>query len=269
MSCYITKSTDRPVYVFLVLVTLLCLLQVFSTSAMAEQLLRFEGRALDQKSQALLYVEKHAVTMNDDGRYLTAQVEYIDPNGQVFASKMVDYSQSQFTPDFSFNDLRSDQRINVSLVDQLSSEPMLRIMMQSKGEQQESRVEVEDSATIVDAGFDRFIFENWAALRSAKKMDFSFLAITRAQLINFEVVEKDTEAGRVILELHPRNFFISLLVKPITLEYDKLTKRLMSFKGLSNIEQYKDGRPTNKNYLADIYYQYQDIQYLGLSKREP
>ena len=239
---------------------LICVAMLCSHGLAASELLRFEGRALDPESQALLYTENHQILLDNTGNYLSSYVTYSDPYGKVFAEKTLDFTGSQFAPNLMFHDKRHDQRITVSLKKEATQEPYIRILIEEDSKRDESRVNVNSSDVVIDAGFDRLLATRWQQLRQQKELDFSFLAITRSKLIKFEAIEEESTLGRVNLELHPRNFFIDLLVEPISLEYDPKTQRLLRFKGLTNIEQYQDGKRTYTNFIADIYYQYQPVQ---------
>lgn len=239
-----------------------------SQLVLAAELLRFEGRALDPETQALLYIEKHQVVLDDIGNYLSSYVTYIDPYGEVFAEKTLNFSGSQLAPDLMFHDKRHDERITVSVKTPDAEKPYIRILIEQDGKRDESRVNMNASDVVIDAGFDRLLASQWQQLRQQKELDFSFLAITRAQLIKFEAIEESDQPGRINIELHPRNFFIDLLVKPINLEYDPYTRRLLRFTGLTNIEQYQNGQRTYDNYIADIYYQYQPIQAFPMTKND-
>lgn len=240
--------------------SLLAMLLCLSFSIDASQLLRFEGRALEPESKTLLYTERHQVILDDQGNYISSFVEYLDPLGEVFAEKTLDFSKSQIAPDLMFYDKRHEERTTVTLQTSSGEDAYIRILNERGAQREESRVDIDEDMVVIDAGFDRLITLNWPLLQEKKGVSFSFLAITRSQLLNFKV-KKDAQTNqRVSLELYPRNFFIDLLVDPITLEYDLNTQRLMRFTGLTNIERYVDGKRSEENYLADIYYQYQDIQ---------
>ena len=231
----------------------ICVAMLCSQLVLAAELLRFEGRALDPETQGLLYIENHQVLLDESGNYLSSYVTYSDPYGKVFAEKTLDFSNSQLAPDLKFHDKRHDERITVSVKTGDAEKPYIRILMEQDGKRDESQVSIKASDVVIDAGFDRLLANQWQQLRQQKELDFSFLAITRSELIKFEAIEEEVQLGRVVIELHPRNFFIDLLVKPISLEYDPDTQRLLRFTGLTNIEQYKDGKRTYDNYIADIY----------------
>lgn len=223
----------------------------------ATQLLSFQGKASDLKTSDLLYIENHKVILNEQGEYLSAYVTYSSPEGQIFAEKTLDYAKSSMAPDMLFHDKRSDEHIRVFLND---TNAYLQVLIEGKGKRKESNIKLDEPVIVVDAGFDRLIGSRWDVLRKDKEIQFTFLAITRAQLINFEAVEINVNDSSVFLELHPRNFFINMLVEPISLEYDRKTKRLMSFEGLTNIEKFENGKRTEDNYVARIEYSYESLK---------
>lgn len=232
-----------------------------SLNAYSAQLLIFEGAATDPKTSTLLYVERHRVIMNESGDYLSAYVEYRDPEGQVFAEKTLDYAKSTLMPDMMYFDKRSNERISVFFSPKsIDSEAGLRVLIEQEQNRDESFVKLDDSVVVVDAGFDRLIDKHWNTIRKSKEFEFSFLAITRFELFSFEVIESKANETSAYLELHPRNFFINLLVAPILLEYDIKTERLLKFSGLTNIERYKNGKRTEQNFIADIKYSYEPIK---------
>jgi hypothetical protein len=230
---------------------------LFCSQSMAAQLLNFEGRATELNGGVLLYIEKHQVIIKDTGEYVSSYVEYLDPEGQVFAVKTLDYAKSFLAPDMMFYDKRTEERISVFLDARAS---YLSVLFENGAKRKETMIKLDDALVVVDAGFDRLIEQNWSALREDKKIGFTFLALTRAQLINFEVIELESSKTFLDLELQPRNFFINMLVDPISLNYDEKTKRLTRFEGLTNIERFENGQRTEANYLARIDYSYQPLK---------
>jgi hypothetical protein len=231
------------------------LLMAFNTYA--DQLLSFEGKAIDPKTSVLLYIENHQVVLNNTGDYLSSVVTYINPDGDIFAKKTLDYRKNPLAPDMIFYDKRSDERTSVVLN---ADGTYLEISIETKNSTKLSKVKLDEALVVVDAGFDRLIESRWSSLIKEKELKFSFLAITRAQLVNFEVVEEKVSDSSVTIALNPRNFFINLLVEPIILVYDINNQRLLSFEGLTNIERYKDGKRTEENYVARIDYRYQALK---------
>tara|TARA_R110001599_G_scaffold301415_1_gene507023 strand:- start:6373 stop:7122 length:750 start_codon:yes stop_codon:yes gene_type:complete len=232
-------------------------LLLITLNSYGQKILSFEGKAIDPETSVLLYIENHQVTVNNAGDYLSAHVTYSNPEGEVFAEKTLNYDKNSLAPDMMFYDKRSGERTSVVLN---TVDAYLDVLIETKKRREESKVKLDEALIVVDAGFDRLIKSRWGSLRKNKELDFTFLAITRAQLINFEVVEVKASDTSVLLELHPRNFFIDLLVEPIVLEYDINKRHLFSFEGLTNIEIFKDGERTGKNYVARIDYRYHPLK---------
>ena len=230
---------------------------LFPMYLQAAQLLSFEGRAKDIKTSELLYTEKHEIILNEAGEYLSAYVSYRDIHGEIFAEKVLDYSKSALAPDLMFYDKRTDEHLSVFFNNR---DNFLHVVAERAKKRNGTNVKLDSSIVAVDAGFDRLIHDNWDTLRKNKIIDFTFLAITRAQLFKFEAVEKTVKESKVQIELHPRNFFIDMLVDPIVLEYDLESRRLLSFEGLTNIERFKNGKRSEENYVARIDYYYQALK---------
>lgn len=246
------KDCLKTVLAFTVLV-------LMTFNSYGQKLLSFEGKAIDPETSVLLYIENHQVIVNNAGDYLSAHVTYSNPEGEVFAEKTLNYNKNSLAPDMMFYDKRSGERTSVVLN---TVDAYLDVLIETKKKRKESKVNLDEALIVVDAGFDRLIGSHWASLRKGKELKFSFLAITRSQLINFEAIETKTNDVSVMIELNPRNFFINLLLDPIVLEYDVINQRLLSFEGLSNIEVFENGRRTEKNHVARIDYQYQPLKNL-------
>lgn len=241
------------------------LTMAITLNGFAAQLLNFEGKAINPETSDLLYVENHQAILNDAGEYLSAYITYSNPTGEIFAEKTLDYTKNALAPDMMFHDKRSDERISVFLN---KAENYLQVLIETNENRKLSKVKLSEPLLVVDAGFDRLIDSRWNALRKDKELKFTFLAIMRAQLINFEAIEVKANTNSVSLELQPRNFFIDLLVDPILLEYELNTKRLLRFEGLTNIEKFKNGKRTEENYVARIDYTYRPLKSFSMSSQK-
>lgn len=223
----------------------------------AAGLLKFEGRAVSLETGELYYTESHQVILEDSGAYRSALVVYKTPTGEVLAEKTLDYAKSQSAPDMMFHDKRTDERVTVNLN---PKDKNLRLLYEQSNARREKSVTLDDETLVVDAGFNRYIDSAWSILVKRKPSVFSFLAITRAQLFNFEAVPIGQTESNLIVELHPNNFLINWLVDPIKLTYDKNSQRLLRFEGLTNIERIDEGNRTYSNYVARIDYTYEPIK---------
>jgi len=166
------------------------------------------GEVREAEGDTLLYREYHAC--NADGTQCT--VEYRTPVGKVFAHKWLDYSDSRWAPELRFDDRRSGREVVVG----------------------NTGVE----GVVVDAGFDNYVRERWTSLAAGEPVEFPFLVAGREQPV--AMLARASRGGgcaahTLCLVVTPANWLYSWLVEPIRLVYDGETRRLLQFRGLSNI----------------------------------
>ena len=191
----------------------------------------FIGKASDIETGALLYTEEHYISLNSEGDYLRSLVRYVAADGSLIASKRLDFEASQTAPTLSF------QYQNYAL--QYGSEyreDMFVLQTDAPESSKENLIKLEgDEPFVVDGGFDRLLVKHWDSLLSGIDQEFDFLAITRGSTIQFELSVVAQSVDRVRFQIEPSSWVISLLVDPIFLEYDRESRLLMRYEGLTNI----------------------------------
>lgn len=215
-------------------------------------ILQFEGRAYDAQTEQFIYLEKHTITLDKEGNYASSSVQYLDDKGDVFASKQVSFEENPIAPSFTFFDYRTNSGVSVQ-----NKVESIKLTFKLGAIETTENLNIERASRwVVDAGFDRFIYENWETLLQNKDISFAFLAISRAMFVNLDVREKKRTSDSVVYVVEPSNFFLNLLVDPIELTYHIESQRLTRFEGLTNIAKSKDGRVQGDNYIAVIHYEY-------------
>lgn len=228
-------------------------LSFVSTYAMAQaNEVTFSGHAYSLEGDQLLYVEYHSIESDPDHNRTSSTVRYHHPDGSVFAHKQLTYDESGFFPDFKFLD---DRNASVLQVKKIEDQITIQQGAQTKPNS-ESLDAAKQGVMIADAGFDVFMVKNWSELVSGKAMKVEFLAPTRNMFVTFDIQRTFINDTTIGFNLAPNNFFISLLVDPIKLEYDLKSGRILSYKGLTNIEKGMQGNMTGENYVAHIRYEY-------------
>lgn len=226
-------------------------LSVFaSTTGHATSVLLFEGTAYDINTKDVLYKEQHTITLNERDQYKATAVTYLDSSGEVFAKKTLDFSHDLMSPLVDFEDTRVGISVKVSKEDN-----GLSVRYKSASDSASGIVK-RVPMMVVDAGFDQMLLQYWDVLLNNERLEFEFLAPTRAQLISFSLTPTFQNDAIIGFSLAPSNFFLRLLVDPIKLTYDKLTKRILIYEGLTNIEKTKQGKATGDYYIARIEYHY-------------
>jgi hypothetical protein len=216
----------------------------------------FVGYAYSLVDKTLLYSEHHSISIDNNNQRQSSRVQYKSPDGILIADKTLQYDEQGYFPSFNFADLRTRNILNVAAGD-------TRIEITHTQGSSSSKIEVikaiPDSVMIADAGFDVFMMKNWQVLVSGKAQIVEFLAPTRNMFVTFKIEQTFLNDSVVGFSLAPDNFFISLLVDTIYLEYDLLSGRILSYKGLTNIEEVLNGDASGSNVMAHIKYQYPEL----------
>ena len=209
------------------------------------------GLAYDLDSGELLYRETHCISA--DG--FDHQVIYRDTDDKLIARKLLDYSTGMTTPSFVQHDHNSRESIRVRLDGDAVS---MAIIDPDRAQNAVALAQPDESTPVViDAGFDGFVRQHWDELVSGGSREFQFPFADRASLVELRIqpttCSYETQSDQCF-RLDLSNWFLRALVKPIELGYDAATRRLIRYRGLSNLG---DG---NGNALqVDIHYSYDDL----------
>ena len=184
------------------------------------------GDAYDMDSGEYLYSEHHQC-MPDNS---FCDVLYRDEQGELIARKQVDYSQNMQSPSLQMEDFRHTRQF------QLQPRP--------------------DPELVVDAGFDNYVRLRWDDLQDGGTVAFPFLVMGRDKPIDMRAKRVEGEQcnpGEMCLEVGLDSWLLGMLVDPIALTYEKESRRLLRFRGISNLP----GEGGEKQFV-DIRYRYSD-----------
>lgn len=201
-------------------------------SAWADSVVRFEqGKAWDAQKKRVLYTESHWT------RYVNkAPVErtvlYQCANGTPFARKEISYSLSVLAPAFSFRDVRHDYQEGLRWQ---NGSPMV---WHIKNGVRSDKPLSNKSNLVADAGFDEFIRLRWSTLTNEGRQTLNFALPSRLNSYGFKL--QDT--GNTVYRNEQAQVFslgleglLGLIAPDIEVLYSKETRRLLRFKGISNI----------------------------------
>ena len=195
--------------------------------------IRFEeGVARDPKNQHVLYKEQHWIRFND---VLPVErlVIYRCMDGTAFARKRVNYQPSAQAPAFEFVDARK------GFVEGLRyKQNKAALWFRPPGAVLAKNAFLAVKNLVADAGFNEFIKLNWPKLRSGKALALQFAVPTRLQAYKFNLkqIAESQFAGvpAVTYQLKIAGL-LSLIADPIEVTYDKSSRRLLRFQGISNL----------------------------------
>lgn len=217
------------------------------TQAMAQSSKTVIGEAFDAQSNELLYVEKHRYVQGNKH-----EVKYYDPQGKLFAQKLLNYGDYEQAPEFEqTNDLRGEW-IKVT---EHGTKLKVEYREDADAVVFDKRFDVSDDL-LVDAGFDRYVKKHWNELVNLdQKRSIHYLVPSRLTTVGFDVSKVDcltgTRESAVCFQIAPTSWWVSLAVDPIMVAYDPDNHNLLRFNGRGNIAS-----TSGKYQTVDIHYQY-------------
>jgi hypothetical protein len=206
---------------------LLCPVLLVAALARADEMKqKIVGRAFDAGSGDFLYSEHHFCAHD----MLACVVNYRDSDGQLIASKTLDFSVGRYQPTLQMRDFRSSLEYSFNTSER------------------------ED--LVVDAGFDNFVRGNWDVLDEGEVVNFPFKVLGIDSPLEMRALRDrtgDCNDKQLCLKVTLDSWFLGLLVDPIKLSYSKEGRRLLRFQGVSNILG-----PGGESLNVDLRYAYGD-----------
>ncbi len=213
------------------------LLFSLSTGSLAET---FKGIAYELGGDTVLYEEHHQLE-REDGQPVSETVRYLQPKGALIATKKLDY-QEPARPSYH---IRFDTNGRMERVE--TGVEGVYIDRQSKG-----RLDWPEGPAVIDSGFHYFIQSHFDSLTTGQSLDFHFLSPSRLSWTPLQIVPQPSSSPHLELKLSLQNPLLSWIIDPIHLTYDRDSRRLLVYRGLTNLPR-PDG---NGNYRARIVYHY-------------
>jgi len=208
-------------------------------------------RAEARKDGELVYREKHVAKFDEKGAVETAVTEYFDPEGKLIATLHSNFEKSVTAPDHEFHDLRFETRHGMR-----SQAGKLILFDQDRGKKEESKTIAptrgKNQLVVGCQGLGYYFRDNLDSVKQRKKVPVQLLVPGKLDSYNFELVYlKENDSGIVDLKLVINNWFLKVFAPQLDIKYDRVNKRFLSYKGLSNLLD-----NNRKEQVVDITYQY-------------
>lgn len=205
----------------------------FSLSALADETMRERvGYAYASGSGALIYTEHHQEWWKG-GRILRDTVTYRDPEGSVIGEKHVDFRTGEDAPEFLLRNIRTGHSEGA----RAKSKQLEVSFKQAQDAPLKSEALSLPEGAIVDAGFDRFVENNWEALMRGDTFVRPFLIPSRLQFMDFRIRRADdgSDPERATFEMAIDSALLRFFAPAITVVYDTRDRTLLEYDGVSNI----------------------------------
>jgi len=211
---------------------LLCLLAL--PLPVAAETLRFYGYATHLETGKYLYTEWHEQEL-EGGKVQTAVISYFDASGKAVAKKTLDYRQNRSVP--LFRSEHPEQGYVEALRGINGGKLELFKVTREKGEQTKA-LDLPEGAVAADSGFNHLVQDNLPRMLAGETVPFHLVVAGKLDAFSFRgrKVRDDSFEGApaVLLRVEPDSL-LRLLVDPLDLLYDPATRRLLEYRGVSNI----------------------------------
>lgn len=210
----------------IVLVSFAALLPLALPARAAGAADRFTGVARGADG-AVLYVEDHEV-QRDGARLASARTVYRDPAGRILAVLRTDFSEDPFAPSYVF-EVRGAP---LEAVARTAAGLELR-----EGDRKRAIPGPRDPARrlVAGQGLDRLVRERLPELASGTRVELAYAIPSRLDAFDLRVRALGGGGSTVRVRAEFSSWVLRLLAPTLEVEYDRETRRLLRYRGVSNL----------------------------------
>lgn len=212
-------------------------------------------------ANGFLYCEYHILYDAENNKLTTVQsmdnvmdsvavanVEYRDSDQTLIARKVAQFVGNARAPDVEQIDFRTGEKITIKRhsIGSANNDVSVVYLASENSSPQKERFSLSDTM-VIDAGFDNTIRTYWDDILAEKKVIFEFLVPASLTTVDLSVIKQSMvqcqylsdeiyrEDDHLCVQVKAANIVLAWFVKPLTLVYQKSTKRLLVFSGRVNI----------------------------------
>jgi hypothetical protein len=191
---------------------------------------RFSGVARGRDG-SVLYVEEHEVGRRGE-RVTDAVTTYRDPSGAVLAVLRSDYAADPWAPSYRFEDRRTGR------VETVETGPEGATLEAGGRRVMLARPAPGRPPLVGGQGLDRLVRARLDALRTGEQVTVAFAIPSRHDAFEFRVraLPATGSGGPVRIRVEVSSWFLRLLAPSMDCDYDPVTRRLLRYRGPSNLE---------------------------------
>lgn len=213
--------------------------------AQVREIKNYTGTEVDPVSNKRISITKFT-EKKLDGKVESIETNFYTADGkEKVASRKVVFKESPYAPNFVFNNIRTSS-MEVLIVRGNQVEMHYRKNADSPALKKTLTV---PAPVVVDAGVIEYIKDNWASLKSGKKMAVNLLVVSRLSYYDFALYEESTpadiKAGQTRIVFVSNNWIVRRAVSPIKMVFDNATKQMVRFEGMTNMSDINAEKFTN------------------------
>jgi len=183
-----------------------------------------------------VYREKHTVELSA-GKVIKSTTVYTNGLGEIIARLENDYRKSLSVPEHEMKDLVHGGAHGVRY------ENNVIILFNREGTKEDTKsIRVDDfknKLLVGGQGFHYYLVEHLEEIIKKQELALKFLIPGRLDAYDFYLKVGKVTADTVDFEIEIDNWFLKLFAPKLELVYDRKSKRLLHYSGLSNIKDKK------------------------------
>lgn len=203
------------------------MLSWFVTEAHGET---FVGKAVNSKG-TLEYVEYHTVT-HKNGKVSESQTIYYDANNQKIGELTSEYSFGPQFGSYDFRDIRAQYQDGAKV----SEDRILLFRKKSPKDDLDEKYLSKEVDQIVGQGFHQFIMHNLERIAQGEVIHIRLVLPSRLDQYKFRIRKRKVDGDTLYIRLEIDNWLLRLFAPHVDVEYDQKIRRLLRYKGISNLE---------------------------------
>lgn len=203
----------------------------------------FYGYAYDLATGKYLYTEVHQPVF-EGGREVASTIRYYTPDGKEVGKKTLDYRADTYVPKFRFDLPAEGYAEGITA----NGEAIELLKISGKGKPEKRKSIQRQGFTAADSGFNHAVQDNLGKLVKGELVSFRFAVAGQLDSYRFKIrkVGEGTFEGKPAVKLLVQADSLLRFVAPdLNLLYDPASKRLLEYKGVSNIHDPVSGKAYN------------------------
>lgn len=214
-----------------------------------KQNISYSGLALELSSNEPVYKEEHEEYL-ENGKHTLTYTYYKDPNGKLIATRKMDFTKNLAKPDYKLEDFRNGYIEGASVLNEKEIKVFSR---KNRNEQLSETLLSVPEPCVIDGGFNHFVKSHWEEMMKGKVFSFNFVAPIKKDFYKFRIrkIREEIQNGKPAVEIYLEidNFLLRAFVDPIKIEYDVQSRRIIAYRGISNINNSE-----GKSYVVKLEY---------------
>ncbi len=207
----------------------------------------YTSRAFNLKDGRLIYREYHEEKFRNE-KIMESITRYKDPNDNLLTERIMIFGEDLTKPKFILKDFRSGYIEGSEML--LNNKVKVYTRKNFNDKMSEKILQVEEPF-VIDGGLTYFFRENWEKLLNDDTVEFNFITPAKLDYYRFRVSKNSivTIGGRkgMQLKLEINSFILRAFVDPILITYALDNKEILSYKGISNVND-----ENGKSHLVEI-----------------